>query len=387
MMLTLRRVTTTAAAAVLAGSGLLCAASGARASTAPPWEPDGSSVGGLIFFDSAGDIVTGGSVNDSPIAAYVEGTNALRAGDTKATLFGYLPVDGQVPGQFSGEAMSASVAYPPAGAPNAVSATLPVVTGADDDESVATLAADFPNNDVSDDGYAGLYQLRLKTSAPEQSLTTTYDSADIQITGDTWSVVYSNTQTATATTLTVSPSSSAYHGTAVTLKASVTPSTAAGTVQFRDGTKLLSSVPVSAGAASYSTKTLADGTHKLTATFVPTSATAYSQSSSTAHSLTVKAHPTATKLKASKTSIKKGKKLTLTATETPKVAGSVTFYDGTKKLAKVTAKSGKATYATKKLKKGTHKIKAVFTPSNTANDSASTSKVVKVKVVKAKVKK
>ena len=85
-------------------------------------------------------------------------------------------------------------------------------------------------------------------------------------------------------------------------------------------------------------------------------------------------------LKASKASIKKGKTLKLTATETPAVAGKITFLDGSKKLASVTVKKGKATFSTKKLKAGKYKLTAKFTPTTTADYKVSTSKSVAVKV-------
>ena len=48
-----------AASAALAGGVVLAPTAGA-ASTAPPWEPDANSVGGLLFFDAAGNQITGG---------------------------------------------------------------------------------------------------------------------------------------------------------------------------------------------------------------------------------------------------------------------------------------------------------------------------------------
>jgi hypothetical protein len=381
MSFTIRRAAAAVASVVVVGAALLTTAGAAQASAAPPWEPDGSSVGGLLFYNASGDLITGGSVNDQPLATYVEGTNTIRSGDTKATLFGYLPVDGQVPGEWQGEAIGTATVYPNHSAPGALaSSSLPVNTGAAGDESVATLAVDFPNLDTSGDGYAGIYQLRLRTSASGLQPTQTYDSADIQITGDTWSVVYDATSIATATKLTVSPSASAYHATTVSLKATVTPASAVGSVTFLDGTKSLGKVAVKKGVATLSTKALSNATHKLKATFAPTDSAAYVASTSSVHLLDVRAHATKITLKASSTTVKKGKKLTLTATETPKVAGVVAFYDGSKKLGTAKVKKGKARFATTKLKVGTTKLKATFTPSNTANDKASTSKTVKVKV-------
>ena len=202
----------------------------------PPWEPDANSVGGLTFYNSSGAVITGGSINDSPVAAYVQGAAVVNPLDTRATLYGYLPVNGQSPGQFSGEALGASTLYPNSGAPAPLNtSTLPLETGKAGDETIAQLMSDFPNNDTSNDGYADMYVLRLKTTHPGSN-NTTYDSADIMIdtTTSTWSVVYGNV-TPTTTSLTASPASPQPFGTSVTLTATVTTG-APGTVQFLDGT-------------------------------------------------------------------------------------------------------------------------------------------------------
>lgn len=456
------------------------AAAAAGPNATPPWEPDPSSVGGLVFYNAAGQVTTGGSTADSPIAAYVEGTQTVRSGDTKATLYGYLPVSGEAPGQWSGEQLGRSTVYPNTGAPSPLNASaLPVETGASGDETVAQLESDYPNNDTSStDGYSHMYVLRLKTSAAGQPGNTKYDSADIEVdnTANTWSVVYAESpQVATTTTLaisppskasygstvdltaTVSPSSaagsvqfldgttglvtvavaagtasfstsalaggshtlsatfvptdsasysgstssvdlltisaratttslsalsSAYHGSTVKLTASVGPSGAAGSVRFLDGSKVLKTTALTSGKASYSTASLADGTHKLSATFVPADSASYVGSKSSVHSLKINAHPTVTSLKTSKANITKGQKVTLTAQEKPAAAGSVKFYDGGKRLATVKVSKGSALFSTTALTVGNHSLKATFVPSSTVADAASTSKVVKVKVAK-----
>jgi hypothetical protein len=274
---TLNATATAAVAAMLVGStalaiGMLVApASSAAASnttTPPPWEPDPNSVGALIFYNSSGTVITGGSVNASPVAAYVLGTSTIRAGDTKATLFGYLPVKGQVPGEWSGEALGASTTYPNAKAPTPLNtSTLPLETGSSGDETLAQLEVDFPNNDKSGDGYAGMYQLRLRTSGPGEGLTVTYDEADIHISGSTWSVVYS--QAKTTTTLKAS-AATITKGKKLTLTATETPAVK-GSVEFFDGATALKTVKVSTkGVADYTSTTLAVGVHSFTATFTPT---------------------------------------------------------------------------------------------------------------------
>ncbi|MGA2529219.1 MAG: Ig-like domain-containing protein [Acidimicrobiales bacterium] len=446
--------------------------------TTPPWEPDANSVGGLVFYNAAGQVITGGSTIASPIAAYVEGTQPIRAGDTKATLYGYLPVNGEVPGEWSGEQLGSSTVYPNTSAPVPLNTeALPVETGGNTDETVAQLESDYPNNDSSPtDGYANMYVLRLKTSAPGQPGNTKYDSADIEVdnAAETWSVVYTQSpQVTTTTTLSVSPSatasygatvtlsanvsptaaagsvqfldgssvlktvalssgvasystnalaggvhqlsatfvptdsssyagssssaqalkisaqattislsvpSSAYHGTVVKLSAKLSPNTAVGAVHFLDGSKVLKSVSVSSGKASYSTGTLSDGAHKVSAAFVPTDSANYAGSKSSLHSLKISAHPTATSLKVSASTSTKGTKLILTAQESPAVAGSVRFYDGKKGLATVKVSKGVARYSTTSLSVGSHSLKATFIPSSQAGDAPSTSKVVKVTV-------
>jgi hypothetical protein len=368
------------------------AAAGPRAT--PPWEPDPDSVGGLVFYNAAGTVITGGSLTDSPIAAYVEGTSTIYAGDTKATLFGYLPVNGLSPGAWSGEQLGSSTVYPDVNAPAPLdSAALPVETGGSGDENISTLEADFPNNDSSSDGYANMYVLRLKTSAPGQSETVKYDSADIEVnnTAGTWSVVYSQTLQVpaidTTTTLSVSPPSSAYYGTGIKLSATVSPASAVGSVEFLAGTKLLATVPLNAGTASYTTSSLADGTEKLSAAFVPTDAADFVASSSTVENLKISARATTTSLTASHSKLTKGEKLTLTANERPDASGHVVFYDGKHKLKTVAVSKGTAHYSSSSLTVGSHSFKATFIPSNSAALVTSSSKTVKVTVTKPIVKK
>ncbi len=365
-------------------AAVIVPATASYATTTPPWEPDSNSVGGLVFYNSSGTVITGGNITDAPIAAYVAGTTTVRGGDTKATLYGYLPIHGQAPGAWSGEALGTSTLYPPTSGPSVVTtSSLPIETGANNDENVTTLMSDFPNNDTSSDGYAHIYQLRLRTSTSGNSPSIQYDSADIVISGSTWSVLYTAAGTvSTSTSLAVSVGTSTYYGTSVKLTATVTPSNAVGSVQFYDGTKSLGQVALSAGSAVLTTSTLTDATHSLTAKFVPTDANAFTNSTSTAKSLKVSAHPTTTTLKASKSSLKVKQALTLTATVSGSPNGSITFYDGTKKLSTIALVKGVAHVTTSALAAGVHSIKATFAPKVAAAFVASTSSVVKITVKK-----
>ena len=162
------------------------------AGAAPPaFEPDPGSIGGLNFYDAAGTAITGGAITSAPFAAYVQATGPGRVGDTKATLFGYVPKNGAPTGSWPGEALTASTSYPNAAAPGALaSSSTPVVSLVAGDTTLAALTGDFPN--TAQDASAGLYQLRLKTSGAGLTARSKYYSADILITGSTWSVVYSS---------------------------------------------------------------------------------------------------------------------------------------------------------------------------------------------------
>jgi hypothetical protein len=284
----LHKVVAAAAASLVAATALvsLAATGAAAASAAPPWEPDKGSVGALVFYNHAGHVITSGSINSAPFATYVKGTAKIRSGDKKATLFAYLPKSGEAPGAWSGEALTASPAYPNKKAPGTLKTlSLPLVSLVKSDETLKTLIADYPQTKTG--AYAGLYQLRVKTSGPGRSATTTYDSADIKVTGSKWALVYP--KAATTKTKLTSSSASVKKGHWVRLKASLTPSAAAGTVTFYNGSKVLGRVKVSKGVASLSIKTLGLGKHKLKATFVPTNAKAYKTSTSAVITVTVKA--------------------------------------------------------------------------------------------------
>ncbi|HEY6423395.1 MAG TPA: Ig-like domain-containing protein [Pseudonocardiaceae bacterium] len=93
--------------------------------------------------------------------------------------------------------------------------------------------------------------------------------------------------TATSTVLGVTPASPVAANTVETLKATVTPSSAVGTVQFKDqNTNIGTPVPVANGTAS-ATTTLGSGTHRLTAVFTPTDPATFKPSRSRAVSLRV----------------------------------------------------------------------------------------------------
>ncbi|HTR69534.1 MAG TPA: Ig-like domain-containing protein [Mycobacteriales bacterium] len=381
-----------ASAAVLAAAtgGLLLGLSGsANAATPPPWEPDANSVGGLLFFDSSGNTVTGGNVND-PISAYVQGTATVRSGDTVASLYGYLPKNGQAPGAWSGEQLAGPSTFPNSSAPSSTSSTLPLLTSSGTDLTIATLISDYPNTDTSSDGYGGVYQLRLRTSASGKPANTTYDAADILVSGTgssaTWSVAYTTapTTTATTTTLSTTPTSPQQVGTSVELDASVSPASA-GTIQFEDGTTPIGTPQTvgGSGTASISTSTLSVGSHALNAVFTPASPFVGSSTGTTSFSVTAApAADTTTALSVNPTTAPAYTAVALDAnvvktgsSASVGAAGTVKFFDnGTTLLGSSSLDaSGDASISYSAFAVGTHEITAQFVPSDSTVDNTSTS--------------
>jgi hypothetical protein len=241
------------------------AVTGGPVSPDVPYSPDAQSLGGIHFFDANGNAKITGSIDDKPFAAKaVADGPGVNTGDTKATLFIYTPVQGKGPADWDGNnQLSLATTYV---AGTAATAAMNV-----DDISLNDHISDITNVSTS---YPGLYELRLMTSFPSQLITTSYYSADIKVTGTTWTLVnpvpVAAPAAATTTTLTATPPTGATTSTSVSLSASVAPA-AAGTVQFKDGGTNIGSVQTIAagGTASINQSFGTSGAHSLTAVFTP----------------------------------------------------------------------------------------------------------------------
>ena len=259
---------------VLTGGIALTAASPASAAaTPPPWQPEVNTFanGTLSFYDSTGQLITGGSTTDSPFVAYAQGSVAGRTGDKVASIYFYTPTSSLPPGAWTG-ALIGSTTYPNPAAPSALaSSPLPLESGAAGDEDLADYISSTPNTD-STAGYVGVYEIRLRTTAPGVAGTSLWQVADILVNGNTWTQVYPAAQTPTTTALKAAPNPATV-GQKVTLTATVTPTGTAGSVQFKDGaTNIGTPVAVNGtGVAKTSTTTLNQATHALSAVFTPTS--------------------------------------------------------------------------------------------------------------------
>ncbi len=181
---------------------------------------------------------------------------------------------------------------------------------------------------------------------------------------------------ATTTDLATSASGRSVTLSATTTSASGTPS---GSVELREGTTLLGTVALSAGAASLTVSGVDPGDHTYTATYVPTG-TFHAGSVSPARTQTVGKVATTTAL----TATTSGRTVTLTATpsaDSGTLTGSVELRDGTTLLDTVPLTSGKAVLVLTGVTPGSHDYRATFVPTGTVH-AGSTSPVATAVVEK-----
>jgi uncharacterized repeat protein (TIGR03803 family) len=192
--------------------------------------------------------------------------------------------------------------------------------------------------------------------------------------GTVFEIVSSTTKASTTTMLASSLNPSAF-GQSVILTATVTATsgTPTGTVTFKNGTATLATVTLSGGGAKYTNKTLAVGTHSITAVY--NGSASFAASTSTAVSQVVSKASTTTTVVSSLTPSVFGESVTFTATVTPQYsgtpAGTVTFKNGTVVLGSATLSAGVAKYTNTTLAVGTHSITAVYSGSSAFTTSTS----------------
>jgi Pro-kumamolisin, activation domain/Bacterial Ig-like domain (group 3) len=218
--------------------------------------------------------------------------------------------------------------------------------------------------------------------AGNDSLLAVYGGAanDLASTSNT---ITEDVQAATTTTVASSLNPGTY-GASIALKATVKPTSGAtvptGTVQFKDGSTVLGSASLSAGAATITTKTLPVGSDNITVVYA--GAVGFAASTSASLVETVKAEPTTTTLSATTTTPTYGESVTFTATiagtnsVTP--TGSVTFKNGSTTLGTVALSSGVAKLTTTSLPVGSETITADYVATTDYAASASAATTVKV---------
>lgn len=142
---------------------------------------DPQAAGAITLCSADGEAVTGGSIDDRPLAAYAVGETGLPSGvdpaGAVATLFGYQPRAGVAPGEFSGIPLTA--------AGTLTDPARPSVEITDDVYSVRDFVTAFP---ATDDGFVQL-RLYLGTSDAGTLTESPYDTADLRVDGDRWELV------------------------------------------------------------------------------------------------------------------------------------------------------------------------------------------------------
>jgi Bacterial Ig-like domain (group 3) len=181
------------------------------------------------------------------------------------------------------------------------------------------------------------------------------------------SLVLSQVVKGLPTTSSVSSSGSpSIYGQTITFKATVldpsSSGTPTGTVTFKSGAAILGTRTLSSGTATFSTTTLAVGIKSITVTY--SGDTKYAASTSAAVPQTVTKATSATGIISSLNPATSGISVTFTISVTPQFtgtpSGSAKLTLGTTALATVTLVSGKASYTTTTLPKGSDVIKATY---------------------------
>src|SRR5215472_12983936 len=209
MKLNLRRMIASGSMLAIIGGVLAGTAGAASAATTPPWEPDPNALGSLTLYNSAGQVVTGGT-NLSHLFDYAQASTTDATGGTKATLEFAAPVPSTPTGNFTTSIVSVSSTFPNTAAPPPLNTTPnPVVSLAASDGNLANFIA--ANTPQTAPGFANVYQVRLVTSGAGGVGTSglgTYWEVDILVnpSAGSWSVEFPAVVTPTTTTLSATPS-------------------------------------------------------------------------------------------------------------------------------------------------------------------------------------
>ena len=158
----------------------------------------------------------------------------------------------------------------------------------------------------------------------------------------------------------------------LTLTATVSPSTATGTVTFKDGSTTLGTAPLVSGVATFTTVKLTVGNHTISASYGGDTSDAASTATMTGNpQVVIKASPTITVTSSANPAVT-GQSVTFQALISPATAtGSITFKNGATTLGTGTLTSGVATYKTSSLAVGGSYTINVSYPGD-ANDNSAT---------------
>jgi hypothetical protein len=179
---------------------------------------------------------------------------------------------------------------------------------------------------------------------------------------------------ATTTTTITSSQNPATVGVPVTLRASVSPASATGTVQFLDGATVIGASAIASGSASLTTSTLAQGSHSITAVYSGDAADIASTSGVLTQTVNAKTAASVSLSSSANPSVV-GVAVTITASVSPVSAtGTVQLLDGGTVIGTASVASGVASFSTSSLARGVHSLTAAY--SGDATDTAATSGVL-----------
>jgi hypothetical protein len=167
-----------AGAVATAFAALLLGAQPSVAASVPYVDPN--AVGSIGLCDQTGQPLTHGSIDDKPFIWKAVDETAAKAPynvtGASATLYAYQPREGVDPREWSGSQLSAASKFSDPTHPTAA------MTGLDG--ALSRFLTGYPAQ------WDGLVQLRIYLGAPGEPIySLTYDSADIKVNGQTWSVV------------------------------------------------------------------------------------------------------------------------------------------------------------------------------------------------------
>jgi hypothetical protein len=371
-----------AVAAGAVGSHALAAAS----------DPDRTGVA-LKLYNASGTEVTSGSTT-GPIAAFAAAAGTVREGDAYATLYVHLARSGTAPGAWPGLQVTGTDKFSGAGAVPAPASLngKPYVATTADGYSLADVAAAFPSTETKA-GFAGVYELRLRTSSPADGVSTAYAATWVKVTGSTWTITDAPPveETGVGTSVAAGWPAKATYGKATKVAVQVTATSGSasptGTVRVVQGSTTLGTAQLANGAATVTIgkKALTPGKVQVRVVY-DGAASAFASSESDPRTLTVaKAAPGQPTLKVTKlpTTATAGK--ATVAVPTPaglaKAGGKATVVltkDAATQKVAVKVKAGKATVKLPKLARGTWSVVVAF--GGDAHYKAAKSKAYKVKV-------
>jgi hypothetical protein len=203
------------------------------------------------------------------------------------------------------------------------------------------------------------------------------DNSYLTSTSSTLTQVVNKANSSTSLVSSLNPST---FGSGVTLTATVSPSTATGTITFKDGSTTIGTATLGHGSGTLSISSLGVGSHSLAAVYAGNGNFIASTSNTLAQTVN-QASSTSTLSSGSNPSTY-GNSVTFTASVAPSTAtGTMTVKDGPTTLGTCALSSGSCSYATSTLRAGSHSLTALY--GGNGNYAGSTSSTLTQTVNKA----